>query len=159
MTTRPCPYEEQVTAAAQSGEWTAELEAHRDGCLACAELTLVVSALTTDAEKLAFLDTPLPDPAPIWMRARLATREQDLRRATRAIAWVQRAAVAVALAVGLFFAPGLWDLVRGFVSNLDLIAPVAKLPRAAGSPLLVIVMSLAVLAVLAFFELTAAHEN
>ena len=159
MTAKPCSHEEAVTAAARSGDWSPELKAHRDGCLTCAELTLVVAALATDAEELAAIDAPLPDPTPIWLRAQLASREQQFQRATRAIVWVQRAAVAVTLAVGLAFVPGLWNLVKGAFSSLDLSSPVADLPRAAGSPLLVIVVSMLVLGGLALWELTAAQEN
>jgi len=159
MTTKSCPHEEAVTVAARSGDWSPELKAHRDGCLTCAELTLVVAALATDAEELAAIEAPLPDPAPIWFKAQLASRERDFRRATRAIVWVQRAAVAVTLAVGLAFVPGLWNLVKGAYWSLDLSSPVADLPRAAGSPLLVIVVSMLVLGGLALWELTAAQEN
>ena len=49
MKTRSCPHEEAVTAAARSGEWSDELRDHREGCLICAELTLVVAALAGDA--------------------------------------------------------------------------------------------------------------
>ena len=159
MTAKPCPYEESVAAAARSGQWSPGLQTHRDGCLTCAELTLVVAALATDAEELAAIDAPLPDPTPIWLRAQLASREQQFQRATRAIVWVQRAAVAVTLAVGLAFVPGLWNLVKGAFTSLDLSSPVADLPRAAGSPLLVIVVSMLVLGGLALWELTAAQEN
>ena len=159
MNTKPCPFEEAVAAAARSGQWSPELQTHRDGCLTCAELTLVVAALATDAEELAAIDAPLPDPTPIWLRAQLASREQQFQRATRAIVWVQRAAVAVTLAVGLAFVPGLWNLVKGAFTSLDLSSPVADLPRAAGSPLLVIVVSMLVLGGLALWELTAAQEN
>ena len=159
MTAKPCSHEEAVTAAARSGDWSPELKAHRDGCLTCAELTLVVAALATDAEELAAIDAPLPDPTPIWLRAQLASREQQFQRATRAIVWVQRAAVAVTLAVGLAFVPGLWNLVKGAFTSLDLSSPVADLPRAAGSPLLVIVVSMLVLGGLALWELTVAQEN
>ena len=159
MTAKPCSHEEAVTAAARSGDWSPELKAHRDGCLTCAELTLVVAALAADAEELVAIHAPLPDPAPIWLRAQLASRERDYRRATSAIVWVQRAAVAVTLAVGLAFVPGLWNLVKGAFSSLDLSSPVADLPRAAGSPLLVIVVSMLVLGGLALWELTAAQEN
>jgi len=159
MTAKPCSHEEAVTAAARSGDWSPELKAHRDGCLTCAELTLVVAALATDAEELAAIDAPLPDPTPIWLRAQLASREQQFQRATRAIVWVQRAAVAVTLAVGLAFVPGLWNLVKGAFASLDLSSTVADLPRAAGSPLLVIVVSMLVLGGLALWELTAAQEN
>jgi hypothetical protein len=159
MNSKACPHEEAVVTAARSGEWSPELSAHRDGCLTCAELTLVVASLAADAEELAGIETPLPDPGPIWLRARLASRERDYQRATRAIVWVQRAAVAVALATGLFFTPGLWNLVKGAFSGLDLSSPVAGLPRAAGSPLLVLVVSMLVLGGLALWELTAAQEN
>lgn len=159
MSSKPCPHEESVVAAASSGDWSPELKAHRDGCLTCAELTLVVAALAADAEELTAMDAPLPDPAPIWLRARLASREHQYERATRAIVWVQRAAMAVAFAVGIAFAPGLWELVSGTISgiNLDISAP--DLPRAAGSPLLVMVVSMLVLGLLAVFELTSAQEN
>ena len=159
MTAKPCPREEAITIAARSGDWSPELKAHRDGCLICAELTLVVAALAADAEELATIEAPLPDPAPIWLRAKLASRERQFERATRAIVWVQRAAVAVALAVGLAFVPGLWNLLKGAFSSLDVGMPVADLPRAAGSPLLVMVVSMLVLGFLAVFELTSAQEN
>ena len=158
MTAKPCPREEAVASAARSGDWSPELKTHRDGCLTCAELTLVVAALATDAEELAAIDAPLPDPAPIWLRARLASREQQFQRATRAIIWVQRAAVALAVAVGLAFAPGLWELVSGMFSGINLSLSAPDLPRAAGSPLLVLVVSMLVLGGLALWELTA-QEN
>ncbi len=159
MKTKLCSHEEAVTAAARSGNWSPELKAHRDGCLTCAELTLVVAALAADAEDLAAIDTPLPDPVPIWLRAKLASRERQYRRATRAIVWVQRAALAVAVAIGIAFAPGLWELVSGAFSGLDLSISAPNLPRSVGSPLLVMVVSLVVLGLLAVFELTAAREN
>ena len=159
MTVRSCPHEEAVAAAACSGEWSPELEAHRDSCLTCAELTLVVAALSTDAEELVGMEAPLPDPGPIWLRARLASRERDYRRATRAIVWLQRATVAAAVAVGLAFVPGLWNLITVAVAGLDFSSPVAGLPRVAGSPLLVFVISMLVLGGLALWELTFAQEN
>lgn len=159
MTGRGCPYEDAVAEAVRSGEWSPELESHRNGCLSCAELTLVVAALTTDAEMIEALDRPLPDPTGIWLRARLATRERDFHRATRAIIWVQRAAVAAALGVGMAFTPGLWKMLRNAVAGLDFGAPLADLPRAAGSPLLVVVISMVVLAGLAFMEFTSLTEG
>jgi len=159
MTDKACPYEESVTKAARSGKWSSELEEHRNGCLGCAELTLVVAAFTTDAEMLEALDAPLPDPSAIWLRARLATRERDFQRATRAIVWVQRAAVAVALAVGMAFTPGLWKVAKSAMTGLNLASPLADLPRAAGSPLLVVVISMIVLGGLAFLEFTSLSEG
>jgi hypothetical protein len=159
MTDQACPYEESVAEAARSGEWSPELKSHRNGCLACAELTLVAAALATDAKMLEALDAPLPDPSAVWLRARLATRERDFQRATRAIVWVQRAAVAVALAVGMAFIPGLWKVARAAMAGLNFSSPLAELPRAAGSPLLVVIISMVVLAGLAFMEFTSLSER
>jgi hypothetical protein len=127
--------------------------------MTCAELTLVVAALAADAESLSDDSIALPDPGLIWMRSRLAAREQKFHRATRGIVMVQRAAVAVAAAIGLAFAPGLWNLVKGAVSGLSFGSSVAGLPRAAGSPLLVLIISLTVLGLLAISELTATPES
>jgi hypothetical protein len=153
-----CPHEEAVAAAARSGDWSPELRLHRDGCMTCAELTLVVAALAADAEELMDDQRPLPDPGVMWLRARLANRENAFHRATRAIVVVQRATVAVVAATGLAFAPGLWRFIRGAVSSLSLSPSVQGLPRAAGSPLLVLVVSLTVLGALALWELTAARQ-
>lgn len=155
----PCPFEDATAAAARSGDWSAELAAHRDGCLSCAELTLVSAALAADAEGLAADPRPLPDPAVIWLRAAIAAREATLARATRAISWVQRAAFAAAAAIGLFAAPKLWILLKEALGGLDLASPVAGLPRAAGSPVLALGVSLAVLGALALYELTAVREG
>jgi hypothetical protein len=159
MTTKTCPNEEAVVAASRSGDWSPELAAHRDGCQTCAELTLVVAVLASDAECLAGIDAPLPDPTAIWLRARLASREHQYRRATRAIVWIQRAAFAVAMAVGVAFAPGLWGFLARAFADLSLSFSVPNLPRAAGSPLLVLVVSMVVLGLLAVFELTAIQER
>jgi hypothetical protein len=159
MSAKPCPYEDAVNSAARSGDWSPELRAHRDGCMTCAELTLVAAALAADAESLSDESIALPDPGLIWMRSRLTARERKFHRATRGIVMVQRAAVAVAAAIGLAFAPGLWNLVKGAVAGLSFGSSVAGLPRAAGSPLLVLVISLTVLGLLAISELTATPES
>jgi hypothetical protein len=159
MTDHRCPFEAAVSQAARSGDWNEELRAHRVECRTCAEQTLVVAALAADAEDLTNLESPLPDPGVIWFRAQLADREIRFERATRAIVWVQRATIAAAAAVGLFFAHGYWPTIKGFVGRLDLGSAAAELPRAADSPLLVLALSLLVLGGLALWELTAVHEN
>jgi len=156
---KPCPFEDATAAAARGGGWSAELAAHRDGCLRCAELTLVAAVLAADAESLAADPRPLPDPGVIWLRAALAAREQKLARATRAITCVQRAAFAAAAEVGLFLAPELWSLLKPALAGLDLASPFAGMPRAAGSPVLALGVSLAILGALALYELTAMHES
>jgi hypothetical protein len=154
-----CPYEDAIARASVSGEWNEELTAHRDGCLTCAELTLVAAALATDAETLLSDPRPLPDPAVIWVRAQLAEREEILKKATRGIAFVQRTALAVVAAVVIAFAPALWRAINSVASALQGSAPSLEVPRSAGSPILVIVMSMVVLGGLALWEMTFAREN
>ncbi len=154
-----CAHEDAVAVAAHSGDWTPELQAHRDGCMICAELTLVVAAMAADAEELLNLSTPLPDPSVIWLRARLAEREDIFRRALRPIVWVQRATIAAVAAAGLAFAPSLWGFLTGVFADLNLNFSAPNLPRAAGSPLLVLMVSMIVLGGLALWELTAAGQE
>jgi hypothetical protein len=153
-----CPHEESIIAAVRSGEWSPELQEHRNGCMSCAELTLVVSALGSDAEELMAMNEPLPDPSPLWLRARLTSKERDYQRATRAIIWVQRAAVGAVLAIGLAFVPGFWMKIKSAILSFGLESSVIDIPRAAGSPLLVVVCSIVVLGILAFWELAAVRE-
>jgi hypothetical protein len=122
-------------------------------------LTLVVAALGADAEELAAIEAPLPEPAAIWLKAQLASRELQYQRATRAIIWIQRMAVAIAVAIAIAFAPGVWSFLTGVFADLSLNLSVPNLPRAAGSPLLVLVASMVILGLLAVFELTATQEN
>jgi hypothetical protein len=154
-----CPHEDAIARAAASGEWSEELRAHRDGCLTCAELTLVTAALATDAEELLGDTRPLPDPDLIWVRAQLEEREEILKKATRGIAIVQRVAIAAVAAVLLAFAPTIWQAVSATATALQASAPALDVPRAAGSPLLVIVMSMVVLGGLALWEMTFAREG
>jgi hypothetical protein len=159
MKTHSCPHEEEVAAAARSGEWSDELRDHRDSCLVCAELTIVIAALAVDADDLSHAAPALPDPSLIWLRARLSARQREVHRATRWISLVQRATLAVAAAVGLAVVPGLWRLLRGAFDTLDLSSSAAALPRAAGSPVLVLVASMFVLAVLALLEWAAPERG
>ena len=118
----------------------------------------MVAALKSDADELMAMNEPLPDPSPLWLRARLASKERDYQRATRAIVWVQRAAVGAVLAVGLAFAPGYWMKIKSVILGFGLETSAIDIPRAAGSPLLVVVCSIVVLGILAFWELAAVRE-
>ena len=62
------------------------------------------------------------------------------------------------MAVALALAPELWEVVHGWSLKLDLGSSVS-LPRAAGSPLLVVIASMLVLGMMAVFELTTSSES
>ncbi len=159
MTRRQCPFEDAVAEAIRTGSWTPELRSHRDGCMACTEVTLIVAALAADSEDLAADPRPLPDPQLIWLRATLDARRQQLDRATRGIVWVQRATWTVAAAIALTLAPRLWRLLEGLFDTVGTAGSVANLPRAAGSPFLVLALSLTILGGLALYEMTSVRDS
>ena len=108
-----CRYEIDVIAAARNGSWSEPLRDHAAACISCAETAMVVAALAEDIEVLDVESTPLPDPKAIWIRSRLDVRQMRSFQATRIITWTQRATVVCAVAVGLFFAPGLREFASG----------------------------------------------
>jgi hypothetical protein len=110
-----CGFEDAVSAALGSGEWSAELRAHLNGCAPCAELELVYQSLAhaTKNENTA----PLPAPGLIWWRSQLEERREQAERALAAIALMQKLAIAVALVAAVAFMwfakPGVWPVLLG----------------------------------------------
>jgi hypothetical protein len=92
-----CEYEEAVTAALASGQWSEELVQHLTACRQCADLRLVSQYLATAAPPTREQTTHLPAPGLIWWRAQLAERQALAARAVAAIEVMQKVALAVAL--------------------------------------------------------------
>lgn len=113
-----CRYEIDVVAASRDGSWTDVLRDHAAGCISCAETAMVVAALADDVDALMVESSPLPDPKAIWIRSRMEIRQKRSSQAIRVITWTQRASIVVAVATGLFFAPGLRGLASRFWSGL-----------------------------------------
>ncbi len=151
-----CSLDEAVARAARAGRWTDELAAHRDGCAICSEVSLVAAALATDADALASGAQALPDPGIIWLRARLAARERQAKRATRWITMVQKAALACAVSVAIAFAPEAWQSMGHALSTVGFEASAGT--GGSGFPFPALVGSLILLGVLALAELTGVKE-
>jgi hypothetical protein len=147
-----CLTEEQIREAAQTGRWTDELRDHCASCSPCAETALVTAALCADARELEADDSPLPDPRLIWLRAQIESRRVKSTRATLAIAWVQRAAIICALAVGLVVVPDLWRLLGRGMNALRPAAAGLDMPVFVTAPGLVLVATFAVLALMALWN-------
>lgn len=152
-----CAFEDEVARAARNGRWSEQLSAHRDRCPICAETSLVAAALAADADVLTADALPLPDPGLIWLRARLAARERQVRKATRWISLVQKTAFACTASVALAFAPAVWRSLTEAVSRVD-VEP-AVLTGGAGFPIPVLVGSVILLGILAVAELTGLPER
>lgn len=152
-----CAFEDEVARAARNGRWSEQIAAHRDRCPACAEVAVVAAALASDADELAAHAPPLPDPGLIWLRARLAVRERQVKRAVRWISVVQKAALVCTVAVALAFAPEVWRSADVVLSRLNFDG--SALAGGAGFPIPVLVGSIVLLGILALAELTGLPER
>lgn len=107
MNVRTCRFDEQVRHAATSGRWTAELEAHADGCASCRDVWLVTEAL----------QRPLPpspvsaDPRLLWVSARHARRLRGEAQISLILTASHIAACLIVIAAVIRFArwPDAWS--------------------------------------------------
>ncbi|MEJ2190567.1 MAG: hypothetical protein P8Y93_14410 [Acidobacteriota bacterium] len=154
MRIRPCDREPAVRRALADGNLDGALQEHVAGCRSCSDLVLVETFLQGNARQMQPA-APLPDPGPIWWRARLQARADAAERATWMIPALQRLALAGgALFAGLAVARS-WPVVRNWLGALT---PDSLLATGAASPPLVILGSLGVLVLLALFDFTHVRE-
>jgi hypothetical protein len=101
-----CKFEESVSAALASGEWSEELSQHVAVCDQCADLHLVAhflaSALPPTEEA-----QPLPAAGLLWWRAQLTLRQEQRMRAVASIGIMQKLSVAAGV-IATVVAEGLW---------------------------------------------------
>jgi len=93
MTTE-CPFEPNVLDAAASKEWTESLRAHVATCEDCAAAAEVASWMTTFSG-LDEREHILPDPAVLWLKAKLLQSKAVVDRASLPITRLQIAAYLV----------------------------------------------------------------
>jgi hypothetical protein len=146
-----CPQAERIAEAARTRRWSDALRAHAAACPDCADLALVAGALAADARRLARTPARRPDPAAIWRRAQFDLREQQARRATALIAWMQRTALAalVALAILVVTGSGRWGGVRSAVIEWLPSSRLAETPAPVSIAVLVAVLTMVALALAA----------
>lgn len=157
MRSDQCAHEDAVARAAGNGRWDGELADHRDRCPICAEVALVAAALAADADEFSAHAPPPPDPGLIWLRASLAARERQVKKATRVISVVQKTALVCTVSVALWFVPAVWRSLTEAISRVD-VEP-AVLTGSAGFPISVLAGSIIMLGILAVAELTGIREG
>jgi hypothetical protein len=101
-----CECEIKVTEALRTGVWTAELQDHVAGCVACEETRRVAASLLQYASGLQ-VESEAGSADAIWRRARAERQAMVLKRATRPLIFMR------GLSVGCVVALALW-LLRGF---------------------------------------------
>jgi len=140
--TPSCPHEAAVLAAVrprpgQRGAETSEplapeLSAHLAGCAPCRR----AAALSGVLGRLATVDEdPLPDPSRLYWRARVLARlgeqQEAAERATRPLAWAQRAAAVLAAGAATAALAVGWDLVASLLGRLPSVGPAAAVDPSA----------------------------
>lgn len=86
--TNACPFEADVVYAAANDAWSETLRAHAAGCADCA----AAAAVGPWMQQLARIDErqrPLPDPAVLWLKAKLMQSSTAVDRMTLPITRVQ----------------------------------------------------------------------
>jgi len=130
-----CDREQQVVDALASGRWgTAwgeEIRRHAAGCAACSEVVLVAEALRRE-EELAHAEARLPSAGLVWWKAQIAARRAAEERVTQPIAFVERAAQALAAFAVFGLAVWQWPRIAAWFSG-KAAAHVAANPPAAVS--------------------------
>jgi hypothetical protein len=152
MTDITCRHEHAVRSALAGDSWTAELLEHVAGCTTCADLMLVETFMRHHAGEVV-TGVSVPDSAFVWWRAQLEARSADAQRATRIITVVQRVAIACSGLVGALGAVRYWPQLKSTVASLVPASIPSSLPSDMAPPGLVMLASLAVVAVLLVYDL------
>ncbi|MBZ5642043.1 MAG: hypothetical protein LAO19_04730 [Acidobacteriia bacterium] len=143
MSQPPCPQEEIILKAARARIWEESLTTHLEACPECRELALAsrwMQSLAQDSDRAR----PLPDPARVWWRAQLSSKQARAERAHEYVEWtelISASALCAALAawiawnwpaVQLFFArtlatalPHSWFIASPLLAVASAIFPLA----------------------------------
>lgn len=154
MRNHGCNREAAVQRALAEKSLNAELLEHIATCRTCSDLLLVRTFFERNLDH-AQADASLPDPGPIWWRARLHARADAAERATWMIPALQRLALTGAAVVAGLGVARSWSVVTSWLSALT---PDSLLAAGAASPALVILGSLGVLTLLVLFDFTHVRE-
>ena len=119
-----CAREQDVVDALASGRWPErapdDLRSHVETCQVCADTLAVAGLVLADRDNPSD-DPHIPSSAVMWWRAQMRARHEAAREAARPIAVAQViggiCAVAVLLAVGLWFSPLARDWFTGLATG------------------------------------------
>ena len=112
-----CRLEPDVIRAAASGEWTLTLRAHLASCADCAAAAEVGPWM----EQFARIDDRehiLPDPAVLWLQAKLTQSNAVMQRAALPITRLQIAAYLAVAACWAALLSWKWSAIQAWVNSL-----------------------------------------
>ena len=112
-----CRLEPDVVRAAASGEWTSSLRRHVENCADCAAAAEVGPWM----EEFARLDDRehiLPDPAVLWLKAKLMQSNATIQRASLPMTRLQIAAYLAVAACWASLLTWKWSAVQAWVNSI-----------------------------------------
>ncbi len=107
-----CPQEANVSEAIRSGTWETSITSHVAQCPVCQEVVQTsrwMQAMARSCEG----NSALPDGSLLWRMAQLSERQTQVRRARRAIEWVEIVSSALVSAGLLAWAAWNWQMFQG----------------------------------------------
>jgi hypothetical protein len=113
-----CPFEPNVTEAATSGRWSESLRAHAASCPDCAAAAEVAPWMASFA-KQDDREHILPDPAVLWLKAKLLRSSAELERASLPITRMQIAAYLVLAAGWATLLTWKWNALVAWMTALN----------------------------------------
>lgn len=124
-----CRREADVLRAARDDQWPDALRRHLAECEDCA-MTAAVAPWMTRFERMGDRDHRLPDPAIVWLKAKLLQGSADVARASRPLSIVQMVAYLVVAGGWATVLTWKWDAVerwlRGFGAT-GVVSPTSSL--------------------------------
>jgi hypothetical protein len=112
-----CRFEPDVIRAATSGEWTASLRAHLDVCADCA----AAAEAGPWMEEFARIDDRehiLPDPAVLWLKAKLMQSNTMMHRVAMPITRLQIGAYLAVAACWAALLTWKWSAIQAWVNSI-----------------------------------------
>ncbi len=113
-----CPFEPNVTEAALSGAWSESLRAHAASCADCAAAAEVAPWMT-EFSKQDDREHILPDPAVLWLKAKLLQGSAAVDRAALPMTRVQMAAYLIIAAGWAALLTWKWGALATWVNALN----------------------------------------
>ena len=112
-----CRLEPDAVRAASSGEWTVSLRAHVDNCADCAAAA-EVGPWMQEFARLDDREHILPDPAVLWLKAKLMQSNETMQRASLPMTRLQIAAYLAVAACWASLLTWKWSAVQAWVTSL-----------------------------------------
>ncbi|HEX8616954.1 MAG TPA: hypothetical protein VF911_05130 [Thermoanaerobaculia bacterium] len=125
----PCRFEPQVLRAAAEDRWTAALREHLGDCDDCVA-AMSVAPWMTQFTRIHDREHRLPDPAVIWLKAKLLQGVADVDRVSRPMDIVQLVAYAVVAGGWAGLLLWRWDMIEAWLRTFTPFGMVESVARA-----------------------------